>query len=134
MTSPQQIRAVLIDDNELTRSALRLMLPQETIEVVAEAGTGRSGLDACLRTRPDLIFLDVVMPDMSGLEILPAIKDALPHAEILMVTASNDRLTIEQAIMGGAASFIIKPFTPAKVDEALKRAIGNVKRKRAPAA
>jgi len=134
VTSPQQIRAVLIDDNELTRSALRLMLPQETIEVVAEAGTGRSGLDACLRTRPDLIFLDVVMPDMSGLEILPAIKDALPHAEILMVTASNDRLTIEQAIMGGAASFIIKPFTPAKVDEALKRAIGNVKRKRAPAA
>ncbi|MES2324142.1 MAG: response regulator transcription factor [Pseudomonadota bacterium] len=134
MTSPQQIRAVLIDDNELTRSALRLMLPQETVEVVAEAGTGRSGLDACLRTRPDLIFLDVLMPDMSGLDILPAIKDALPHAEILMVTASNDRLTIEQAILGGAASFIIKPFTPAKVDDALKRAIGNVKRKRAPAA
>lgn len=130
MNSTRQIRAVLIDDNELTRSALRLMLPQE-IEVVAEAGTGRSGLDACLRTRPDLVFLDVVMPDLNGLEILPAIKDALPLAEILMVTASNDRLTIEEAIMGGAASFIIKPFSQATIGEALKRAIGNVKRKRA---
>jgi two-component system chemotaxis response regulator CheY len=127
----QPIRAVLIDDNDLTRSALRLMLPQELVEVVAEAGTGRLGLEACLRTKPDLIFLDVVMPDMSGLEILPAIKDALPQAEILMVTASNDRLTIEQAIMGGAASFIIKPFTPGKVDEVLKRAMANLKRKRA---
>ena len=131
MDAPLQIRAVLIDDNELTRSALRLMLPQE-IAVVAEADTGRSGLDACLRTRPDMVFLDVLMPDLNGLEILPAIKDALPLAEILMVTASTDRLTIEEAIMGGAASFIIKPFSPAKLDEALKRAIGHVKRKRAP--
>ena len=125
-----RIRVVLIDDDELTRAALRLALPQERIEVVAEAGTGRNGLDACLRLKPDIVFLDVMMPDMDGLQILPNIIDALPMTEVLMVTASNDRVTIEKAILGGAASFIIKPFRASTVSDALKRAMANLKRKR----
>ena len=125
-----RIRVVLIDDDELTRAALRLALPQERIEVVAEAGTGRNGLDACLRLKPDIVFLDVMMPDMDGLQILPNIIDALPMTEVLMVTASNDRMTIEKSILGGAASFIIKPFSPGTVADALKRAYANLERKR----
>ena len=125
-----RIRVVLIDDNELTRTALRLALPSDTVEVVAEAATGRSGLDVCLKLKPDIVFLDVVMPDLGGLEILPAIMDALPMTEVLMVTASNDRLTIEKSIMGGAASFIIKPFSAGTVTEALKRALANQRHKR----
>lgn len=124
------IRVVLIDDNELTRTALRLALPPERVEVVAEASNGRSGLEACLRLKPDVVFLDVVMPDMSGLEILPAIIDALPMTEVLMVTASNDRLTIEKSIMGGAASFIIKPFSAGAVTDALRRALASQRQKR----
>lgn len=130
METSDRIRVVLIDDNELTRTALRLALPPETVEVVGEAATGRAGLDACLRLKPDVVFLDVVMPDMGGLEILPAIMDALPMTEVLMVTASNDRKTIETSIMGGAASFIIKPFSAATVTEALKRALSNQRHKR----
>ena len=125
-----RIRVVLIDDDGLTRAALRLALPQERIEVVAEAGTGRNGLEACLRLKPDVVFLDVMMPDLDGLQILPALIDALPMTEVLMVTASNDRLTIEKSILGGAASFIIKPFSPSTVAEALKRALSNLERKR----
>lgn len=121
---------VLIDDNELTRTVLRLALPAETVEVVGEAGTGRAGLDLCLRLKPDVVFLDVLMPDLSGLEILPAILDALPSTEVLMVTASNDRLTIEKSILGGAASFIIKPFTAGAVTDALKRALASQRHKR----
>ena len=131
MEPVDRIRVVLIDDNDLTRSALRLALPFETIEVVAEAANGRSGLDACLRLKPDIVFLDIQMPDMGGLEVLPAIKDALPMTEVLMVTASNDRLTIEKSIMGGAASFIIKPFAAGTVMDAVNRALANLKRKRA---
>ncbi len=121
----------LIDDDELIRTALRLALPSETVEVVGEASTGRNGLDICLRLKPDIVFLDVKMPDMDGLQILPAIIDALPMTEVLMVTASNDRKTIEQAILGGAASFIIKPFRAGTVADALKRAMSNLQRKRA---
>lgn len=121
---------MLIDDNELTRTVLRLALPMETVEVVAEAGTGRAGLDACLRLKPDVVFLDVLMPDMSGLEILPAILDALPNTEVLMVTASNDRVTIEKSILGGATSFIVKPFSAGAVTDALKRALASQRLKR----
>lgn len=130
MKPDTRIRVALIDDDELTRNALRLALPQDTVEVVAEAGTGRDGLQACLRFRPDVVFLDVVMPDMDGLQILPAIIDALPMTEVLMVTVSNDRVTIEKAILGGAASFIIKPFRASTVSDALKRAMANLQRKR----
>lgn len=133
MTPSARIRVVLIDDNELTRTALRLALPLDTVEVVAEAATGRAGLDACLRLKPDIVFLDIVMPDMSGLEILPAIKDALPLTEVLMVTASNDRATIQQSILAGAASFIVKPFTTGTVIDALERALASVQRRRAAA-
>jgi two-component system chemotaxis response regulator CheY len=126
----ERIRVVLIDDNDITRGVLRLGLPFN-IEVVGEAASGRSGLDVCLRVKPDIVFLDIMMPDMGGLEILPAIKDALPMTEVLMVTASNDRLTIEQSIMGGAASFIIKPFSAGTIQDAVNRALANLKRKRA---
>lgn len=130
METADRIRVVLIDDDELTRTALRLVLAPETVEVVAEAGTGRSGLDACLRLKPDVVFLDVLMPDMGGLEVLPAIIGALPLTEVLMVTASNDRRTIEKSIMGGAASFIIKPFSAGAVNDALKRALASARHKR----
>lgn len=131
MTSSGRIRVALIDDNDLTRSALRLALPLDAVEVVAEASSGRSGLDLCLRDKPDLVFLDIVMPGLGGLEVLVALKDALPLTEVLMVTASNDRQTIEQAVRGGASGFIIKPFRAGTVEDAVKKSISNLNRRRA---
>lgn len=121
----------LIDDNDLTRSALRLALPLDLTEVVAEASSGRNGLEICLREKPDIVFLDIVMPGLGGLDVLAAIKDALPMTEVLMVTASNDRSTIEQAVRGGASGFIIKPFRAGTVEDAINKSIANLNRKRA---
>jgi two-component system chemotaxis response regulator CheY len=131
VTPSGRIRVALIDDNDLTRSALRLALPLELTEVVVEASSGRNGLEACLREKPDIVFLDIIMPGLGGLDVLPAIKDALPLTEVLMVTASNDRGTIEQAVRSGASGFIIKPFRAGTVEDAVKKAIANLNRKRA---
>ena len=133
MGNSSRIRVAIIDDNEMTRTALRLALSMETVDVVVEASNGRTGLDACLRLKPDIVFLDVLMPDMGGLDVLPGIKDALPATEVIMVTASNDRNTIESSIVGGAAGFIIKPFTAAVVAGALAKALATRQRKRASA-
>lgn len=130
MAQEDRVRVVLIDDDELTRSVLRMALSAEAFEVVAEAASGRTGLEACLRTKPELIFLDVTMPDMSGLEILPAIRDAFPNAEVLMVTAASDRQTIEKAIFGGASGYIVKPLTAGKIEDALRRPVATIRRKR----
>ena len=130
MAKDERVRVVLIDDDELTRSVLRMALSAEAFEVVAEAASGRTGLEACLRTRPELIFLDVTMPDMSGLDILPAIRDAFPASEVLMVTAASDRHTIEKAIFGGASGYIVKPLTAGKIEDALRRPVATIRRKR----
>jgi DNA-binding NarL/FixJ family response regulator len=131
LTQTSRVRVVLIDDDELTRGVLRFALPAEIYEVVGEAASGRTGLEVCLRCKPELIFLDVTMPEVDGLTILPAIRDAFPHSEVLMVTASNDRITIEKAIMGGASAYIVKPLTAGKIEDALRRPLANVMRKRA---
>jgi two-component system chemotaxis response regulator CheY len=125
-----RIRVILIDDDDLTRAVLRLALSAEVFEVVAEARSGRTGLEAVLHNKPDLIFLDVTMPELDGLTILPAIRDAFPDVEILMVTASNDRHTIERAILGGATGYIVKPLTAGKIEDALRRPVATVMRKR----
>lgn len=130
MAQEDRVRVVLIDDDVLTRSVLRMALSAEAFEVAAEAATGRTGLEACLRTRPELVFLDVTMPDMDGLQVLPAIRDALPNSEVLMVTAATDRITIEKAILGGASGYIVKPLTAGKIEDALRRPVANIRRKR----
>ena len=130
MAQEDRVRVVLIDDDVLTRSVLRMALSGEAFEVAAEAASGRTGLEACLRTRPELVFLDVTMPDMDGLQVLPAIRDALPNSEVLMVTAATDRITIEKAILGGASGYIVKPLTAGKIEDALRRPVANIRRKR----
>jgi two-component system, chemotaxis family, chemotaxis protein CheY len=130
LPSSAPIRVALIDDNDLTRSLLRMALPHEQVAVVGEASTGNTGLDLCLREKPDIVFLDVMMPGIGGLEVLPAIKDALPDTQVLMVTASNDRPTIERALLAGASGFIIKPFRPGTVEDSVKKSITAVLRKR----
>lgn len=124
---------LLVDDHDLTRSALRLMLSGEQYEVVGEASAGRAGLEAAKRLRPDVVCLDIQLPDVSGLDVLREMRDALPHTAVLMVTVSNDRDTIQSAISRGAAGFILKPFTIATVETSMKKAVASLPRSRSPA-
>ena len=122
VTAGQRLRILLVDDNELTRSVLRLSLMGDEFDVVGEAASGRAGLDAAVRLRPDMVCLDIKMPDMNGIDVLRAIKDALPGTTVLMVTASNDRETVQAAIGGGAAGFILKPFNTSTLQETMRKA------------
>jgi two-component system chemotaxis response regulator CheY len=119
---------MLIDDNELTRSVLRLSMQGDRFEVVGEAAGARSGLEAVLKLRPDIVCLDVMLPDGSGLEMLPAIRDALPQCAVLMVTSSNDLATIQSALSGGACGFIVKPFNTRTVHDSLEKAVASLQR------
>ncbi len=132
MNRPAPHRVLIVDDNELTRSALRLMLSEE-FEVVGEAANCRTALAMALKERPDIVCLDIQLPDGNGLDTLASIKDALPATAVLMVTASNDLETIKAAIARGAAGFIIKPFTPGTVHDSMLKAAASARRPR-PAA
>ena len=84
-------------------------------DVVAEATNGEMAVEMALRLKPDIVCLDVDMPKMGGLEALAKIRAALPQTIVLMVTAHTERETVQTAIAGGAAGYIVKPFNSGRV-------------------
>ena len=107
----KSFRVGLIDENEVTRAELRLLLNAENFVIVMEAGSARAGVELAVRIKPDIICLDVMLSDGNGITVLRTVKDALPNARFLMVTAVHDAETIRDAIAAGAQGFVIKPFT-----------------------
>ena len=102
-------RLAIVDDHELTRQSLQNMLADEDdIEIVGEAANGRQALLLCARSRPDLILMDVRMPEMDGLAEIRAIKGEHSATSILMVTSYENPNYLLEAIKAGAAGYVLK--------------------------
>ena len=122
MASP---KILIVDDNDLIRTLLRGILRAEDCEIIGEARNGTLALDFIEKSKPDMVFLDVMMPEMDGLEALQSIKRLYPEIIVVMITGSPSKDNVQESIQGGASGFIIKPFNSAKVIETLHRAWGN---------
>jgi YesN/AraC family two-component response regulator len=122
MTIGPKIRVVIVDDYDMTRTLLGIILRGNRFEVVGDASDGQAGLEMCLKLKPDLVLLDVIMPIMNGLEALDAIHAQLPETLVLMVTANDDTDIVKQAMEKGAAGYIVKPFNTASVLDTLNQA------------
>jgi len=120
---------MIVDDNDMMRSILRAMLRGEEYEIVGEARNGQIAVDMAERLKPDIVCLDVVMPEMDGLAALAAIKAARPETGIVMITSNTDPETVQQAIMGGASGFIVKPFNAARVLDTLEKVASRQRQK-----
>jgi two-component system chemotaxis response regulator CheY len=116
----RKLNVLIIDDNETTRAVLRMIIQGDHFDVVGDAASGNAGLDRMRRLKPDIVCLDVSMPDADGLDILQAIKNESKGTMVLMVTASNDVKTVQTAIARGANGFIIKPFNSGTVLDTLE--------------
>jgi len=127
----QGLSVFIIDDNEMTRSLLRVIIQGDKYDVVGDAGTAEAARLRLRSLRADIICLDVVMPDGDGLELLEWIRDKQPRAAVLMVTASTDRSTVEQALRSGAKGYIVKPFNPGTVMDTLDKIAAQIKAQRA---
>lgn len=118
-----RVQVMIVDDNQTARTALRLIINhQPGYKVVGEAGDGDSALNKALALRPDLVCLDIGLPGSSGLEVLGMLRTLLPATAVVMVSANNDMPTVREAVLRGAAGFIVKPFNLAAVQAALARA------------
>ncbi|MES2049155.1 MAG: response regulator transcription factor [Pseudomonadota bacterium] len=126
MAIENKIRVVIIDDYDMTRMLLRIILEGDHYEVVGEAGDGKEGVEISVKLQPDLILLDVNMPVMNGLEALQKIHLELPGAIVLMVTGEDDVELVNQAILSGASGFIIKPFNSDSVRDTLRDVSGKI--------
>ncbi len=120
------IRLLIADDHALVRSGLRSMLEREPgIEIVGEARNGREALELCRSLRPDLVLMDVRMPEMDGLEATRAIKRELPETGVLMVTMHENRDYMLEATKAGAAGYVLKDAPRNELLSAVRRVLGN---------
>ncbi len=119
----RRISIVIADDNDMMRSILR----GEEYDVVGEARNGQTAIDVVERLKPDIVCMDVMMPEKSGIEALCAIKVANPATEVVMVTSNSDAETVQESIMNGASGFIIKPFNAARVLDTLEKVSNRVR-------
>ena len=108
-------KILIVDDNDMMRKLLRGILRGENYEVIGEARNGLIALDFLEKHRPDIVFLDVMMPEMDGLETLQNIKQTNPDIIVIMITGNPSKENVEESIQGGANGFIVKPFNSAKV-------------------
>ena len=117
-------RVLGCDDAIFMRPMISDILAEAGYEVVGEAETGVQAIERYKELRPDLVTMDIVMPDMGGIEAVREIVKADPDAKILMCSAMGQQALVVEAIQAGAKDFVVKPFQPSRVLEAVQRVLG----------
>ncbi len=118
------VRLIIADDHDLVRSGLRSMLArQPDLEVVGEATNGQEALELCRRLQPDLVLMDVRMPEMDGLAATHAIKQEFPTIIVLIVTSYQNFDYLLEAIKVGAAGYILKDATQHELTTTVRKVL-----------
>lgn len=118
-------RTVLICDDALfMRTMLADILEQAGFEVVGQAETGAEAVRKYRDLKPSLVTMDIIMPDMGGIDAVREIVKEYPDANILMCSAMGQQALVIEAIQAGARDFVVKPFQPSRVLEAVQRVLG----------
>ena len=117
-------KVLVVDDAAFMRMMLKDILVKNDFEVVGEAENGKVAVTAYQKFKPDIVTMDITMPEMNGIEAVKAIKAFDPESKIVMVSAMGQQPMVIEAIQAGATDFIVKPFQPDRVVEALNKALG----------
>ena len=117
-------KVLVVDDAAFMRMMLKDILVKNDFEVAGEAENGNVAVAAYQKVKPDIVTMDITMPEMNGIEAVKAIKAIDPESKIIMVSAMGQQPMVIEAIQAGATDFIVKPFQPDRVVEALNKALG----------
>ena len=120
-----RIRLMLADDHTIFRSGLKALLGMENdVEIVGEAGDLSQTMDRCLELKPDVLVLDLVMPDGSALQVIPKITSALPECRVLVLTMLPEEQYLIQVLKAGGAGYIPKSAADDELIEAIRAVHG----------
>ncbi|MCD6449112.1 MAG: response regulator [Thermotogaceae bacterium] len=114
-------KVLIVDDAAFMRMLLKDIVTKAGYEVVGEAANGKEAVEKYKELKPDVVTMDITMPEMNGIEAVKEIKKVDPNAKIIMVSAMGQQAMVIEAIQAGAKDFIVKPFQPARVIEAIKK-------------
>lgn len=115
---------LICDDAAFMRMMIKDILTKNGYTIVGEAENGQNAVEKYNETKPDLVMMDITMPEMDGIQALKKIKATDPNAAIIMCSAMGQQAMVIESIQSGAKDFIVKPFQPDRVLEAVKKAIG----------
>jgi len=115
---------LLVDDASFMRMMLKNILVGSGYEVAGEAENGAKAIELYRTIKPDLVIMDIIMPEMGGIDAVREIVKGDPQAKILMCSSMGQQSLVVEAIQAGAKDFIIKPFQPSNVLEAVKKTVG----------
>jgi len=113
-------RVLVVDDAAFMRVSISKVLTNNGYEVVGEAENGKIGVQKYQELTPDVVTMDITMPELDGLGALKEILAVNPEANVIMVTAMGQESMVREAILAGAKGFIVKPFKENVILEALK--------------
>lgn len=118
-------RVLLVDDSALVRAGLRIVLAalQMDVELVGEAVDGLEAIEMAEQLRPDVILMDITLPNLDGMEATRRLKERLPHVKVVMLTAHQDREYFVQSLEAGATGYVVKRSAGVDLTPAINAAL-----------
>ena len=117
-------KILIVDDAAFMRMMIKDILTKNGYEIAAEAENGQKAVEKYAETKPDLVLMDITMPEMDGIQALKKIKAGDPSAVVIMCSAMGQQAMVIESIQAGAKDFIVKPFQADRVLEAVKKVVG----------
>ena len=116
-------RVLVVDDAIFMRKMISDILINNGMEVVGEADTGSGAIERYMQLKPDLVTMDIIMPEMNGIDAVRKIIEGDAHARIVMCSALGQQALVQDALAAGAKDFLIKPFNPSRVIEVVTKVL-----------
>lgn len=115
---------LLVDDAAFMRMMIKDILIKNGLEVLGEAENGARAIEKYKELKPSLVIMDIIMPEVDGIEAVKEIKKIDSNAKVIMCSAMGQQSMVIEAIQAGAKDFIVKPFQPERVIEAVRKVLG----------
>lgn len=123
MPETEKIRILIVDDHKVVRSGLSAFLQVfDDFEMVGEAGNGKEALEACGRLSPDVVLMDLVMPEMDGAAATRAIREKYPDIQVIVLTSFKEENLVEEALKAGAIGYLLKNVSADELAAAIRSA------------
>jgi two-component system chemotaxis response regulator CheY len=121
-----KLRVLIVDDAIFMRKMISDILVENGMEIAGEADTGAKAIEKFAELRPDLVTMDIIMPEMNGIDAVRKIMESDSQAKIVMCSALGQQALVQEAIAAGAKDFLIKPFNAARVVEVIAKVFNQV--------
>ena len=118
-------RILIVDDAAFMRMMLKDILTKNGLEVVGEAVNGADAIEKYRELQPDVVTMDITMPEMDGITAVKQIKAQFPQARVIMCSAMGQQPMVLEAIQAGAKDFVVKPFQADRVMESIKKVLAS---------